>query len=113
MRVRYEHRFAQASQAGRIFACQNEAMATQAAQHTPTDSPLLLYRLDTAIYTRLVEAGALTGLDVELVDGLLVDKHHQGPDSIHRLDTDTYNRMVATGALQDAIPGPSGSSAQL
>jgi Uma2 family endonuclease len=86
---------------GRIFACQNEAMATQAAQYTPTDSPLLLYRLDTAIYARLVEAGAFTGMDVELVDGLLVDKHHQGPDSIHRLDTDAYNRMVATGALQD------------
>lgn len=76
-------------------------MATQAAHHTPTDSPLPLYRLDAAIYARLVEAGALAGVDVELVDGLLVDRHSQGPDQIHRLDTDTYNRMVATGALED------------
>jgi Uma2 family endonuclease len=76
-------------------------MATQAAHDIPIDSPLPLYRLDAAIYARLVEAGALTGVDVELVDGLLVDKHHQGSDSIHRLDTDIYNRMVATGALED------------
>jgi Uma2 family endonuclease len=76
-------------------------MATQAAHHIPTDSPLPLYRLGPAIYARLVAAGALAGVDVELVDGLLVDKHQQRPDSIHRLDTDTYNRMVATGALED------------
>jgi Uma2 family endonuclease len=76
-------------------------MATQAADHTTTDSPLPLYRLDKAIYARLVEAGALAGADVELVDGLLVDKHRQGPNSIYELDTDTYNRMVATGALED------------
>lgn len=76
-------------------------MATQVTRDISTDSPLPLYRLDTAIYARLVEAGALTGVDVELADGLLVDKRHQGPDSIHRLDTDTYNRMVATGALED------------
>jgi Uma2 family endonuclease len=76
-------------------------MATQAAHHITTDSSLPLYRLGAALYARLVEAGALTGVDVELVDGLLVDKHHQGPDSIHRLDTDTYNRMVVTGALED------------
>jgi hypothetical protein len=76
-------------------------MATQAAHHISTDSPLPLYRLDAAIYARLVEAGALTGADVELVGGLLVDRQRQGPDSLHRLDTDTYNRMVATGALED------------
>ena len=76
-------------------------MATQAAHHIPTDSPFPLYRLGTAIYARLLEAGALTGLDVELVDGLLVDKYRQAPDSLHRLDTDTYNRLVATGALED------------
>lgn len=76
-------------------------MATQAAHHTPTDSPLPLYRLDAAIYARLLEAGALAGVDAELVDGLLIDTHHRYPDSIHRLDTETYNRMVATGALED------------
>ncbi len=75
-------------------------MATQAAHHIPTDS-LPLYRLDAGIYARLVEAGALAGVDVELVDGLLIDRHHRYPDSIHRLDTETYNRMVATGALED------------
>ncbi len=75
-------------------------MATQAAHDIPTDSPLPLYRLDAAIYARLVEAGALAGVDVELVDGLLIDKHDRGSDSIHRLDTETYNRMVATGVLE-------------
>jgi Uma2 family endonuclease len=75
-------------------------MATQAAHHVPTDSPLPLYRLDAGTYTRLAEAGALEGLDVELLDGLLVDKHSHRGDAIHRLDTETYNRMVATGALE-------------
>lgn len=74
-------------------------MATQAAHHAPTDSALPLYRLGAGIYTRLVEAGALEGLDVELRDGLLVDKHSPRGDAIHRLDTGTYNRMVATGVL--------------
>jgi Uma2 family endonuclease len=76
-------------------------MATQAAHHIHTDSSLPLYRLDAGIYARLVEAGALDGMDVELVDGLLIDKRRDQLDSIHRLDTDTYNRMVATGALED------------
>lgn len=76
-------------------------MATQAADHTTTDSPLPLYRLGKPTYARLVEAGALAGVDVELVDGLLVDRHGQRPNSIYELDTDTYNRMVATGALED------------
>lgn len=75
-------------------------MATQTAHHTPTDSPLPLYRLDVGTYDRLVEAGALEGVDVELMDGLLVDKRPRRPDSIHRFDTETYNRMVATGALE-------------
>jgi len=99
-RADVEQRFSQASQAGLIVACQNERMATQAAHDIPTDSALPLYRLDAGIYARLVEAGALAGVDVELVDGLLVDKHHRYPDSIHQLDTETYNRMVATGALE-------------
>jgi Uma2 family endonuclease len=81
-------------------ACQNEPVATQ-AHHIPTDSPLPLYRLDVGTYTRLVEAGALAGADVELVDGLLIDKDRHRRDSIHRVDTTTYNRMVATGALDD------------
>jgi Uma2 family endonuclease len=76
-------------------------MATQSTPHIFTDSSLPLYRLDAAIYARLVEAGALDGMDVELVDGLLIDKRRDQLDSIHRLDTDTYNRMVATGALED------------
>jgi len=100
MRAEHEQRFAQASQAGRIFACQNEAMATQAAQHIPTGSPLPLYRLDVDTYRRLVEGGALEGLDVELLDGLLVNKHPHSHDPLHRIDVGTYERMVATGALE-------------
>ncbi len=49
---------------------------------------------------RLAEAGALDGLDVELLDGLLVDKHSHRVDAIHRLDVGTYERMVATGELE-------------
>lgn len=75
-------------------------MATQAAHHTPTDSPLPLYRLDVDTYSRLVDAGALEGLDVVLMDGLLVNRHPRGPDPIHRIDVGTYERMVATGALE-------------
>jgi Uma2 family endonuclease len=101
-RVEAEQHFAQASQAGRIVGCQNELMVTQAADQTTTDSPPQLYRLDEATYARLVEAGALAGADVELVDGLLVDRRRQGPNSMYEIDTDTYNRMVATGALEDA-----------
>jgi Uma2 family endonuclease len=66
-----------------------------------TDSPLPLYRLEAAVYARLVDAGALADVDAELVDGLLIDRHSRHHDSIYRLDTDTYNRMVATGALED------------
>jgi Uma2 family endonuclease len=76
-------------------------MATQATHHVPIDSPLPLYRMGAGIYNRLVEAGALEGVDVELVDGLLVDRHSHRGDAIHRLDTDTYDRMVETGALED------------
>ena len=84
----------------RILACHNEPMATQAARIAPSDSPLPLYRMDVGIYDRLVEDGALEGVEVELVDGLLVDRQSHRGDAIHRLDTDTYNRMVATGALE-------------
>lgn len=56
--------------------------------------------MDVGTYNRLVAAGALDGLDVELLDGLLVDKHSRRGDAIHRLDTATYNRMVDTGALE-------------
>ncbi len=75
-------------------------MATQAAHPLQVDDPLPLYRMDAGIYSRLVESGALDGMDVELRDGLLVDREHGRRDPIHRLDTDTYNRMVATGALE-------------
>lgn len=48
----------------------------------------------------MVEAGALDGVNVELVDGLLVDKHPHGEDALHRLDVETFERMVATGELE-------------
>jgi Uma2 family endonuclease len=74
-------------------------MATQTARLAPSGCSLPLYRMDAGIYSRLVESGALEGLDVELCDGLLVNRMHGRRDPIHRLDTATYNRMVATGAL--------------
>lgn len=75
-------------------------MATQSTPDIFTDSPLPLYRLDAEIYSRLVDAGALEGLDVELLDGMLVNRHPRGPDPIHRIDVGTYERMVASGALE-------------
>jgi Uma2 family endonuclease len=72
-------------------------MATQLAQ---TVSPLPLYRLDVGTYSKMADAGALDGLDVELLDGLLVDKHSHRADSVHRLDVGTFERMVASGALE-------------
>ncbi len=56
--------------------------------------------MDVGLYNRLLEAGALDGLDVELLNGLLVDKHSDRDAAIHRLDVGTYNRMVATGELE-------------
>jgi Uma2 family endonuclease len=72
-------------------------MATAVA--SPASS-LPLYRMDVDTYHRLVEAGALDGLDVELLGGLLVNKHSHREDAIHRLDVGTYERMVATGELE-------------
>lgn len=63
-------------------------------------SELPLYRLDPEIFARLADAGVLVGLDVELHDGLLVDREHDGGGRLHRIDVDTYNRMVLTGALE-------------
>jgi Uma2 family endonuclease len=63
-------------------------------------SDLPLYRLDVDTYHRLAEAGALDGMDVELLDGLLVDKESTREDPIHRIDVGTYHRMGATGALE-------------
>lgn len=76
-------------------------MATHAAKQATIDPDFVLYRLGREVYERLVEAGALDGLGVELRDGLLVDRHARGADPIHLLDLDTYNRMVDTGALED------------
>jgi Uma2 family endonuclease len=75
-------------------------MATQSTHNTFTDSPLPLYRLDTETYNRLVDAGALEGVEVELLDGLLVNKWPHREDCIHRLDVGTFERMVASGELE-------------
>jgi Uma2 family endonuclease len=72
-------------------------MATQIAQAA---SSLPLYRIDVETYGQMVASGALDGLDVELVDGLLVDKHSHREDPIHRLDIGTFGRMVDSGALE-------------
>lgn len=84
----------------RIFAWQNEAMATQATHNPFTDSKLPLYRLDVGTYDRLVDAGALEGAEVELLEGLLVNKWPHREDCIHRLDVGTFERMVASGELE-------------
>jgi Uma2 family endonuclease len=74
-------------------------MATEVASRQVVP-PLPLYRMDVGTYNRLVEAGAMEGLDVELRDGLLLDRHARGEDAIHRLGVETYNRMVDTGELE-------------
>lgn len=74
-------------------------MATQVASSRATPT-LPLYRMDVGTYMRLADAGALEGVDVELLHGLLINKHSHREDAIHRLDVGTYNRMVATGALE-------------
>jgi Uma2 family endonuclease len=67
---------------------------------TVTSTELPLHRLDVDTYHRLADAGALEGMDVELLDGLLVDRESPCEDPIHRIDVGAYNRMVLTGALE-------------
>jgi Uma2 family endonuclease len=74
-------------------------MATHAELFAPSNCSLPLYRMDVGTYNRLVEAGALEGVEVELLEGLLVNKWPHREDAIHRLDVGTYERMVASGAL--------------
>jgi Uma2 family endonuclease len=71
-------------------------MATQVANQLP------IHRLDVKTYSQMVESGALDGLPVELVQGLLIDKCGTDPNGglpIYRLSTDTYNDIVESGAL--------------
>ncbi len=68
------------------------------ATATNTEEPL--HRLDVETYERLVASGALEGIGVELLDGLLVDQERPRANPIHRIDVDTYNRMVLSGALE-------------
>lgn len=75
-------------------------MATRVADPTSSESPLPLYRMDVGTYDRLVEAGALDGVEVELLNGLLINKWPRREDTIHRFDVGTYERMVASGALE-------------
>jgi len=67
---------------------------------TLASTELSLYRIDVDTYHRLAEAGALEGMDVELLDGLLVDKDSAREDPVHRIDIGTYHRMGATGAFE-------------
>jgi Uma2 family endonuclease len=67
---------------------------------TQLENTLPLHRLDADTYRRLLDAGALEGMDVELLDGLLVDRGVARDDPIHRLDVGTYNRMVDTGVFE-------------
>jgi Uma2 family endonuclease len=60
---------------------------------------LPIFRIDVDTYHRLAEAGALDGMDVELLEGLLIDKDSTREDPIHRIDVGTYHRIGATGAL--------------
>src|ERR1700722_5218113 len=61
---------------------------------------LPLYRIDVRAYHRLAEAGALDGMDVELLEGLLIDKDSARKDPIHRIDVGAYHKMVASEALE-------------
>jgi Uma2 family endonuclease len=63
-------------------------------------SQLPVYRLNVDTYERLATAGALDGMDVELLEGLLIDKDSTREDPIHRIDVGRYHRMVASGALE-------------
>jgi hypothetical protein len=56
--------------------------------------------MDVGTYQRLVDAGALEGVEVELLDGLLINKWPHREDAVHRFDVGTFERMVATGALE-------------
>lgn len=76
-------------------------MATLAAQSVYTDSPLPLYRMGVGTYSRLVDAGALEGVEVELLDGLLINKWPHRKDAVHRFDVGTFERMVATGEFEE------------
>jgi Uma2 family endonuclease len=67
---------------------------------TATSTDLPLHRLDVDTYHQLAEAGALDGMDVELLDGLLIDHECSREDPIHRIDVGAYHRMVASGALE-------------
>jgi Uma2 family endonuclease len=73
-------------------------MATEVVPTQPAPT-LPLYRMDVGTYNRLVESGALEGVEVELLEGLLINKWPHREDAIHRLDVGTYERMVASGAL--------------
>jgi Uma2 family endonuclease len=75
-------------------------MATQTTENPFTDSQLPLYRLDARTYGRLIDAGALEGVEVELLDGLLINKWPHRADCIHRLDVGTFERIVASGELE-------------
>lgn len=66
---------------------------------TVTSTELPIYRLDVGTYHRLAKAGALDGMDVELLEGLLINKECSREDPIHRIDVGRYHRMVASGAL--------------
>jgi Uma2 family endonuclease len=66
---------------------------------TVTRTGLPLYRIDVDTYHRLAEAGALDGMDVELLEGLLIDQECSREDPVHHIDVGTYHRMVASGAF--------------
>lgn len=72
----------------------DEPMAAQPQTTLP------VHRLDLETYHRMVDSGALEGMDVELLEGLLFDKHAQREHALHRLDVGSYDRMVASGALE-------------
>jgi len=76
-------------------------MATSAIQSAYTESELPLYQMDVGTYHRLIEAGALEGVEVELLDGLLINKWPHREDAVHRFDIGTFERIVATGEFEE------------
>jgi len=59
---------------------------------------LQLHRLSTAEYERMVEAGALADVEVELLDGLLVDMSPEGEVHLR-----IVNRLIALFAARDDL----------
>lgn len=65
---------------------------------------LPLYRLDVATYGRMVDSGALDGVPVELLDGLLIEVSPQGPAHAHVITRLTRHLSSANDWVRVQLP---------